>query len=97
LGLGAGLGLQTKNRFTKLTNGSKDQKDQFQQYHSSTHLQCQILNQFIKIKPKEKPQFIVKRAPLKLLRSMNMSFNEYATISTTIYLSFVDMLKRPFS
>jgi hypothetical protein len=27
---------------------------------------------------------------------MNMSLNEYATISTTIYLSLLDMLKRPF-
>jgi hypothetical protein len=48
IGTRAGLGLQTKTGLLKLafTNGRKDQ-DQFQQYHSSTHLQCQILNQFI--------------------------------------------------
>jgi hypothetical protein len=50
LGLGAGLGLHTKTGLLKLafTNGSAKDQNQFQQYHSSTHLQYQILSQFIK-------------------------------------------------
>jgi hypothetical protein len=47
LGLGAGLGLK-KQVYWNSRLLSKRSKDQFQQYHSSTHLQCQILNQFIK-------------------------------------------------
>jgi hypothetical protein len=50
LGLEAGLGLQNKTglRNSRLLTEAQRSKDQFQQYHSSTHLQCQILNQFIK-------------------------------------------------
>jgi hypothetical protein len=44
LGLGAGLGLQTKTGLlnSRLLTEAQRSKDQFQQYHSSTHLQCQI-------------------------------------------------------
>jgi hypothetical protein len=49
IGTRAGLGLQTKTYWnSRLLTEAQRSKDQFQQYHSSTHLQCQILNQFIK-------------------------------------------------
>jgi hypothetical protein len=49
IGTRAGLGFKQKTGLLKrLLTEAQRSKDQFQQYHSSTHLQCQILNQFIK-------------------------------------------------